>query len=149
MTSYTTGGNNEMTASPGMTYTHDNEGKLTSQTDTNAHMTTSFSYDFRDQMSVVSSGSVIDHVMYGSFDTVTSESNSTNGDRFKFTGREYDAKAQLQFNRARVFAARVGQWSEQDPVGFPAGDTNLYRYADNAPTDAIDPNEGVAFVVEM
>ena len=33
----------------------------------------------------------IDHVVYDSFGNVTSESNAANGDRFKFTAREYDA----------------------------------------------------------
>src|SRR5262249_47348345 len=30
-------------------------------------------------------------------------------------------------------------WTSQDPLGFAAGDTNLYRYVKNAPTDATDP----------
>ena len=28
----------------------------------------------------------------------------------------------------------------QDPLGFDAGDSNLYRYVNNAPTDATDPS---------
>ena len=33
-TGYTTGTNNEMTASPGMTYTYDNDGNMTAETNT-------------------------------------------------------------------------------------------------------------------
>ena len=33
-TGYTTGTNNEMTASPGMTYTYDNSGNMTAETNT-------------------------------------------------------------------------------------------------------------------
>jgi uncharacterized protein RhaS with RHS repeats len=34
----------------------------------------------------------------------------------------------------------VGRWLEQDPLGFEAGDDNLYRYVGNSPTDATDPS---------
>jgi uncharacterized protein RhaS with RHS repeats len=34
----------------------------------------------------------------------------------------------------------IGRWTSQDPVGFKAGDTNLYRYAGNDPVDRMDPN---------
>ncbi len=38
-----------------------------------------------------------------------------------------------------MYDPSVGRWLEEDPVGFDAGDANLYRYAGNDPTDAIDP----------
>ena len=34
----------------------------------------------------------------------------------------------------------LGRWLEQDPSGFDAGDTNLYRYVGNAPTVFTDPS---------
>src|SRR5262249_48995196 len=49
----------------------------------------------------------------------------------KFTGRELDTETGLQFNLAR-------RWTSQDPLGFDAGDENLYRYVHNAPTIARD-----------
>jgi len=33
----------------------------------------------------------------------------------------------------------LGRWLQQDPIGFAAGDENLYRYVRNAPTIASDP----------
>jgi hypothetical protein len=34
----------------------------------------------------------------------------------------------------------IGRWLGQDPLGFDAGDPNLYRYSGNAPTNAVDPS---------
>ena len=39
---------------------------------------------------VSSSGSTLDHVVYDSFGNITSETNATDGDRFKFAGMLYD-----------------------------------------------------------
>ena len=40
---------------------------------------------------VSSAGSVLDHVVYDSFGNVTTETNASNGDRFKFAGMESDS----------------------------------------------------------
>jgi uncharacterized protein RhaS with RHS repeats len=34
----------------------------------------------------------------------------------------------------------VGRWLSEDPIGFSAGDHNLYRYVANAATNATDPS---------
>jgi uncharacterized protein RhaS with RHS repeats len=34
----------------------------------------------------------------------------------------------------------TGRWLSQDPLGFEAGDVNLYRYVKNRPTNASDPS---------
>jgi len=34
----------------------------------------------------------------------------------------------------------LGRWMEEDPLGFEAGDVNLYRYVGNDPTSAVDPS---------
>jgi hypothetical protein len=34
----------------------------------------------------------------------------------------------------------MGRWVSQDPLGFGAGDSNLYRYVNNAPTNHVDPS---------
>lgn len=85
-------------------------------------------------------GAVIDHVAYDSYGKVTSETSPSNGDRFKFTGRELDAGTGLQYNRARYYDAAIGRWTQEDPIGFEAGDANLYRYVGNGPTNRIDPS---------
>lgn len=38
-----------------------------------------------------------------------------------------------------MFDTSVGRWTTTDPEGFKAGDTNLYRYCHNNPTNFTDP----------
>jgi hypothetical protein len=37
-----------------------------------------------------------------------------------------------------MYDPRVGRWLSQDPLGFEAGDPNLYRFVGNAPVNAMD-----------
>jgi RHS repeat-associated protein len=85
-------------------------------------------------------GAVIDHVNYDGFGNVTSETQPTNGDRFKWTGRELDSETGLQYNRARYYDPKTGRWISQDPVGLGAGDGNLYRYVTNDTPNSTDPS---------
>ena len=230
MTGYTTGTANETTASPNTTYAYDAEGNLTSKTNTSTHVTTSYSYDYRDRLTTVSvggtvtatytydalnrrigtdlsgtqtwtvydgntpddspyadfnssgtldarylsgpavdellartssggttawyltdklgsvrdiassSGTVIDHVVYDTFGNIVTETNSANGDRFKFTGMEYDAAIGLYYDHARFYDPAAGRFIKQDPLGMAAGDPNLYRYVGNSPTNGTDPS---------
>src|SRR5262249_39474546 len=80
-----------------------------------------------------------DHLDYSGFGGVTNETNTANGDRYKFTAREYDSESGLQYNRARYYDSVVGRWITPDPIGIDAGDPNLYRYVNNSPTNGIDP----------
>ena len=67
-TGYATTTGNEMTASPGYTYTYDSEGNSTAQTDTMLGNVTTFSYDYRDRLTGAtekhSGGSVIMQATY-------------------------------------------------------------------------------------
>jgi len=89
---------------------------------------------------VDASGTVLDDIGYDSFGGILSESNPAEGDRFKFTGREYCPELGLYYYRARWYDPAVGRFISQDPIGFSAGDANLYRYVGNAPGDGIDPS---------
>jgi RHS repeat-associated protein len=84
-------------------------------------------------------GNVIDHITYDSFGSVLSESVPAEGDRFKYTGREYDAETGLYYYRARYYDPGMGRFISEDPIGFKAGDANIYRYVGNAATVATDP----------
>jgi len=88
---------------------------------------------------VNSSGTVIDHILYDNFGNITSESSPSSGDRFKFAGMEYDATTGLYYDRARYYDPNTGRFVTQDPEGFAAGDTNLYRFVHDEPTNRIDP----------
>ena len=66
---------------------------------------------------------------------------------FSYTGREYDGESGLYFYRARYFDQNTGRFLSEDPIGFDAGDQNLYRYVFNNPTNLNDPEgfRGQAF----
>jgi RHS repeat-associated protein len=86
------------------------------------------------------SDSIIDHIDYDAFGVVTNETSPSNGDRYKFTGREYDSELHnLAYYRARYYRFDVGLWQSEDPIRFGAGDSNLYRYVSNNATNATDP----------
>jgi len=85
------------------------------------------------------SGNVVYHTGYDSFGNNVSTSGS-GGDRFGFTGREHDAALNLYYNRARFYDPATGRFLIRDPIGFSAGDMNLYRYVNNSPTNGTDPS---------
>ena len=89
---------------------------------------------------VSSAGSAIDHVVYDNFGNILTETSASNGDRFKFGGMEYDATDSECFDRARYYSPASGKFVEQDPIGFGAGDQNLYRFVHNSPGNYADPS---------
>ncbi len=235
-TGYTTGTGNELTASPGVTYTYDAEGNLLSQTNTSTHVTTTYTYDYRNRLTGVTvggtivatyiydafnrrigikdsgtqtwtvydgkstdahpyadfngsgslterylsglgvvngaavdqllartsaggttawylpdklgsvrdivntSGTELDHIVYDSFGNIVTETNASNGDRFKFAGMVYDSATGQYYDRARFYNPLAGRFSRLDPLVFSAGDVNLYRYVINSPSNYNDPS---------
>ena len=59
---------------------------------------------------------------------------------FGFTGRDLDPNTGLQYNRHRWYDAKLARWISQDPIGFTAFDTNLYRYVRNQAVGRNDPD---------
>ena len=86
------------------------------------------------------SGTVLNHIVYDSFGQVTSETDPAFDFRFGYTGREGDEESGLHYYRARYFDPAVGTFVGEDPLGFAAGDSNLYRYVFNSPTNFTDPS---------
>lgn len=82
--------------------------------------------------------------IYDASDTVLT--SSAIGNPYMFTGRRYDAESGNYYYRARYFSYELGRFLSQDPLGFDAGDYNLYRYVFNNPTNATDPTGEFAFL---
>ena len=61
------------------------------------------------------------------------------GNRFMFTGREYNQTYGFYEYRARAYHPVLGRFMSEDPKGFDAGDYNLFRYCGNDPEDHVDP----------
>ncbi len=59
---------------------------------------------------------------------------------YSYTGREYDGETGLYYYRARYYDAHIGRFLSEDPIGFDAGDQNLYRYVFNNPVNLTDPS---------
>ena len=78
------------------------------------------------------------HRVYDAYGNKTSETNAAVDCVFGYTGKLFDSATGLQNNLNRWYDASTGKWISQDPIGYDAGDVNLYRYCANTPVDAVD-----------
>ncbi|MGC4002702.1 MAG: RHS repeat-associated core domain-containing protein [Pirellulales bacterium] len=62
-----------------------------------------------------------------------------NWTNYGYTGEERDAWSGYYIQGERWIDRAVGVWITQDPIGFAAGQTNLYVYVGNSPTNYTDP----------
>jgi RHS repeat-associated protein len=85
-------------------------------------------------------GVVLNHLVYDSFGHVVSQTDASVEFRYGYTGREFDQETGLDYYRARYYDSAVGRFISEDPLGFGAGDTNIYRYVGNSPTNWRDPS---------
>ncbi|MBI4354047.1 MAG: RHS repeat protein, partial [Candidatus Omnitrophica bacterium] len=90
-----------------------------------------------------SRGQVIESYRYDAFGTPTIldpsgqvRATSLVGNRFLFTGREYDSETGLYYFRQRYYHPGFGRFVSREP---DPTDPNPYRYVNNNPTSWIDP----------
>jgi RHS repeat-associated protein len=88
---------------------------------------------------VQTDSTILDEIDYDSFGQILNETSPANGDRFKYTAREWDAILGQYYYRARYYGPDTGRFFSEDPSRYAAGDTNLYRYVGNSPSNYIDP----------
>ena len=82
-----------------------------------------------------SSGAVKSTYSYDAFGVPTGASSSVTNP-FSYTGREYDSKSGLYYDRARYYDPSAGSFISRDP----APSSNPYPYAMNDPVDFTDPS---------
>lgn len=82
---------------------------------------------------------IANHRTYDSFGKLRQETGIADI-QFGYTGKLYEKRTGLQNNLNRWYDPNLGKWISQDPIGFSAGDANLYRYVGNKPTNATDPS---------
>ena len=87
-----------------------------------------------------SNGNIINHLEYNAFGILTSATSPANLPLFRYTAKPFDTTTNLQYNVNRWYDSLTGRWLTTDPIGFLAGDANLYRYVGNTPTISIDIN---------
>lgn len=83
------------------------------------------------------SGNLATSYTYSPFGVTTITGSSTNP--YQFTGRE-NAGNGLYYYRARYYNSILGRFISEDPAGFDGGDTNLYAYVLDNPTNYTDPS---------
>jgi RHS repeat-associated protein len=102
------------------------------------------------------SGSVQERYSYSTYGTprlmtatFASRASSNHDAETLYSGYRFDQAASLYVVRHRVYHAELGCWNRRDPIGYRAGDVNLYRYLRNRPTLMTDPTgqlqEGVIY----
>jgi RHS repeat-associated protein len=96
---------------------------------------------------VDTSGNVVERYDYDPFGamTILNPDFSTRGTsgynwNYFFQGQRYDGTVGLYDSRGRVYSPTLMRPLQADPLGFAAGDSNLYRYVGNNPTNATDPS---------
>lgn len=68
----------------------------------------------------------------------TTQTGSSSTSSYKYTGREDDGTG-LSYYRARYYHPRLQRFISEDPIGFEAGDMNVYAYVGNNPVGYVDP----------
>jgi RHS repeat-associated protein len=64
-------------------------------------------------------------------------------------GGRFDGTSNLYYFRNRDYSPTLGRWTQVDPIGLTAGDSNFYRYVSNNPLRFLDPAGAKAIRVEM
>ena len=59
---------------------------------------------------------------------------------YLFQSGRYDATSMLYGFRNRYLSPTLGRWAQVDPIGFAAGDDNLYAYLHDGPDGTRDPS---------
>jgi RHS repeat-associated protein len=115
-------------------YYHANAtGSPEALTDTNGNVVERYAYDAYGQVTVLDpSYTPLPLNPWGT-------PHSTVENPYLFTGRELDEESGLYYYRTRGYDSVKGRFLQRDSVGNANG-LNLYEYADDNPTDNVDPS---------
>ena len=70
--------------------------------------------------------SVLDHIQYGSFGAITTQTSPENGSGIGFTGSWEDAAAGIVDAEDRTLSVNTHQWLQEDPIGISGGQANFF-----------------------
>jgi RHS repeat-associated protein len=127
----------DYTVTPNVTtyYQDDHEGSVTHLTDGSGNVIERYKYDAFGAPTI-----------YEPSPSLVTRPSSLFGNRFLFTGREYAEKFGVYEYRNRAYHPGLGRFTSEDPMGFAAGDNNLFRYCGNDPVDRVDPTGTIALL---
>ena len=88
-------------------------------------------------------GAIAQELDYDPFGRVVLDTNP-GFQPFAFAGGLYDPLTGLVRFGARDYDAETGRWTAKDPIGFDAGQENLYLYLNGDPVTTLDPTGEIA-----
>ncbi|MGV3485149.1 MAG: RHS repeat-associated core domain-containing protein [Planctomycetaceae bacterium] len=93
------------------------------------------------------SGTVVERYAYSAYGTPTiTDASGTGrtttaiGNRYTYTGREWDETLALYHYRARVYDSVAGRFVSRDPIGYRGSPWNVYEYVRSSPPTRVDPS---------
>ena len=92
------------------------------------------------------SGNLLATVAYDGFGNIVTQTNLSATGKFTYTGLAYFPNEGSYGAKYRVYDPASGRWLWRDLTDFSAGDTNLYRYTGNDPTNGTDPSGDILFL---
>jgi RHS repeat-associated protein len=107
-------------------YKHDKQGNVVALLDSAGNVVEKYSYDAFGQPTVTDYWGYV-------------RAGSIHENRFMFTGREWIKELGIYDYRNRFYHPGFGRFLQTDPLGFDAGDMNLFRYCGDDPVDRSDP----------
>ena len=81
----------------------------------------------------------MNHLVYADFGELVEQTNPEFGIIYGYTSQELDPESGLYDYDGRYYDPILAQFASEDPLGFAAGDVNLYRYVGNSPVNYNDP----------
>jgi RHS repeat-associated protein len=69
----------------------------------------------------------------------TARTAMAEGNRYLYTGREWDEDLSLYHYRDRMYDPLCGRFLSRDPIGFEGSPWGLYQYVDSSPLNSVDP----------
>jgi RHS repeat-associated protein len=92
-------------------------------------------------------GGISERYAYSAYGTptITDASGTTRtttaiGNRYMYTGREWDESLALYHYRARMYDSVGGRFVSRDPIGFDGSRYSLYGYVSGHPLTGVDPS---------
>jgi RHS repeat-associated protein len=92
-------------------------------------------------------GSIVERYAYTAYGQVTildsslsPLASSNSGNRYTYTGREWNEGLSLYHYRARMHDAVAGRYCSRDPIGYQGSEWNLYELVSSSPLSRLDPS---------
>ena len=92
---------------------------------------------------VITAVTLVNHLIYNSFGALAMPQSATDPQlqtRMVFTGFLLDPASGMDRSRTRIYDPGTSTWIQPDFIQFGGGDTNLYRYCGDSPTNYVDPS---------